>query len=328
MCESHTVFIDLLILTLVPNFTMKYQNLRNADALCVNLGITAQFLDQFLKSPILQYNVVTIPKRGGRGRRDLYLANDVLKGAQKLIRDDLSARVSLPEYVQGFVKGRSILTNAKFHLAKRRVLNLDIKSYFESIDSQAVKDVFTSLGANDEISSMLSMICTCHDYLIPGTVCSPIISNLVFSDCDDALHKLAVSFNCSYSRYVDDITFSGDTVPNLSKIDKILNSYRFERNAAKTHYQIRGKRQYVTGLTVFDHTSPRIPRWRKKQLRCEIHYMRLYGLENHLKHSGIEMPPYYYIERMDGIMSFYRSIEPWFVSKYEYEWEIIEQENR
>lgn len=323
MYESYTVFIDLFILTLVPTFMMIYKNIRNVEALSFNLGLTADFLNQVLRSPILQYNVVSIPKRRGRGRRELYVANDILKGAQKIIRDDLSARVSFPDYVQGFVKRKSISTNAKFHLAKRNVLNLDIKSYFESIDSAAVINVFTSLGATGEIASFLSKLCTCNGHLIPGTVCSPVISNYVFSDCDHALNKLALDSDCSYTRYVDDITFSGDALPGMKKIDTILKSHGYERSKAKTYYQTRGNRQYVTGLTVFDHASPRIPRWRKKKLRSDIHYMRLYGVEGHLKHSGVTETPYSYIYRMDGLLSFYRSIEPWFVAKYEEDWEII-----
>ena len=130
---------------------------------------------------------------------------------------------------------------------------------------------------------MLSQLCTCDGHLVPGTVCSPVISNFVFLECDKALHQMANDHDCSYSRYVDDITFSGDKTPRLRKIDDTLESFGFSRNIDKTYLQTRGKRQYVTGLTVFDKSIPRIPKQLKKKFRSYIYYMRNHGITGHLK---------------------------------------------
>lgn len=169
-------------------------------------------------------------------------------------------------------------------------------------------------------------MCTCNGYLVPGTVCAPIISNLAFADCDAELDNLAKKNACDYSRYVDDITFSGDKLPGLRIIDSIITSYGFKRSSLKTYYQSRGKRQFVTGLTVFDKYRPRIPRWRKQIFRRDIYYMKKYGVLEHLKHRGINMPSDFYLERMEGLINFYRAIEPSFISKYEQVFKKIKEE--
>jgi hypothetical protein len=302
---------------------IKYNHIRDIDGLCKNLGVKSSYLTQAIDSPILQYEVKSIPKRGRRGRRTLYLANNILKGIQKIIRDDLTGRTVWPECVQGFVKKRSIATNAKLHLSKRVVLNLDIKSYFETIDKAKVAQVFYSLGANEKIGDILAAICTCNGYLVPGTVCAPVISNLVFADCDRDLLEVAAKYECKYSRYVDDITFSGENTPPIKEIDKIITSHGFSRNIEKTFRQTRGLRQYVTGLTVFDRTIPRIPKWKKREFRKDIHFMAKYGVDGHLSRIGSGESAADIIMRFNGLISFYRSIEPHFISKYEWKWEQI-----
>ncbi|MFA7059219.1 MAG: reverse transcriptase family protein [Pedobacter sp.] len=300
---------------------IKYELIKNIDGLSLNLGVTRAYLTQAIESPILQYNVAKIPKRGGKGRRTLYLANDILKGIQKIIRDDLTDRTKWPDCVHGFVKDRSIATNAKLHLSKRVILNLDIKSYFESIDKAKVAQVFCTLGATEKIGDLLAAICTCDDYLVPGTVCAPIISNMVFSNCDKDLLEIAAKFQCTYSRYVDDITFSGENTPPIKEIDNVLKYHGFFRNTEKTFRQTRGRRQYVTGLTVFDRTIPRIPKWKKNEFRKKIHFMEKYGIDGHLSRIGSRESVVDFVIRFDGLISFYLSIEPHFISKYMGNWQ-------
>lgn len=302
---------------------IKYKNIKDIESLSYNLGTTHAFLIQIIDSPIIQYRVTKIPKRGGRGQRTLYLANDNLRSVQKNIRDDLDKRYECPGYVHGFVKGRSIVTNAKPHLQKRIVLNIDIKEYFESVSTEKVSQVFCSFGANEEIARLLATICTCNNCLVPGTVCAPVISNFVFAGCDKDLFDLAEKSQCTYSRYVDDMTFSGDATPSIKEIDGIIQLHGFSRNKEKTFRQIRGRRQYVTGLTVFDQTIPRIPKWKKDEFRKSIYFMEKHGIDGHLSRIESRETSASFVSRLDGLISFYRSIEPHFISNYEEKWEQI-----
>jgi len=316
-----------LILLLLPTspVMINYHYIKNIDGLCSNLGVDRSYLEHLIQSSVNHYTPFKIPKRGKKGWRQIYVANDTLNAIHKIIRDDLSEKTTSlwPEYVQGFVKGRSIATNAKLHLSKKVILNLDINSYFESIKKEKVAKVFYSLGAIERISNLLAEICTCNGYLVPGTACAPVISNLIFSDCDRDLFNLANESQCAYSRYVDDITFSGDKPPSFKNIDSILNSHGFKRNERKTFRQFRGLRQYVTGLTVFDSTMPRIPKWKKRELRKNIYYMDKFGIRSHLLESGYEGCLGDFVFRYDGLISFYNSIEPCFIRKYESIWRRI-----
>lgn len=302
---------------------INYQSIKTREALSSNLCTTSSYLAQVVESPIHQYKVVKIPKRRGKGSRLLYIANDDLRSVQKIIRDDLTARSTWPECVQGFVKGTSIVTNAKLHLAKRFVLNIDIKDYYKSIDKAKVTQLFCSIGATPEIGELLAAVCTCDNYLVPGTVCAPVISNLVFADCDKDLVGIATQLGCAYSRYVDDLTFSGEKIPSIKEIDTVLKSHGFPRNPDKTYRQTRGRRQYVTGLTVFDPTIPRISKYKKREFRQSIYFMEKYGIEGHLSRIGSEESAIALIFRFNGLLNFYHSIEPHFVSKYWLKWEAI-----
>jgi len=270
------------------------------------------------------YKIREIPKRGrAGGRRRIYVAKDELRSLQKQIRDTLGESQVFPPFVNGFVRGRSIISNAKLHLGASVLINIDIEAYFESISKEMIVKVFKFFGARDDISEALAEITTCEGHLAAGTVSAPVLSNLAFRLCDNKMWGLAQSFCCSYSRYVDDITFSGNYVPDLEKIDAVLADHGFARNKDKTSLQKRGWHQYVTGLTVFDRKMPRIPKAHKRGLRQTIHYAARYGLDGHLRAISSDYSPDQFISRYDGLMRFYASVEPDFIARYRDRWEFI-----
>jgi RNA-directed DNA polymerase len=127
----------------------------------------------------------------------------------------------------------------------------------------------------------------CHENELPqGSPCSPVISNLVGHLLDARLARLAKTHKCTYSRYVDDITFSTsrkDFPPELavpgpgSKFewqlgaelrDKIEHS-GFKLNEKKTRMQFRGSRQVTTGLTVNEKVNIREEYWRAARHMCQ-----------------------------------------------------------
>ena len=82
---------------------------------------------------------------------------------------------------------------------------------------------------------------------------------------DQDLFNLSKLYQCEFTRYADDITFSGDgNIPSKILIEEIFNKYEFKLNNKNTRYKKRGQGQYVTGLTVFDKEYPRLPQKIKK----------------------------------------------------------------
>jgi retron-type reverse transcriptase len=170
------------------------------------------------------------------------------------------------------MRKKGILQNAKIHLNKKFLLNVDIEDFFKSIKRNDVYHIFLKLGTPSEGAEILSRICTYADKLEEGLCTSPIISNLHCYALDWELAELGNDNKCLYSRYVDDITFSSNLrTPKLNSIKQILNKYHFRLHKDKTRFSKRGQAQYVTGLSVSNDKHPRIPRPIKRKLRMELH---------------------------------------------------------
>ena len=214
-----------------------------------------------------KYTKFTIDKRDGSKR--------VIKapiGPLKIIQSKLNEILQLV-YMQkghfnahGFIDGRSIITNARPHVGKKYVFNLDLKDFFPSINFGRVRGMFIkTLQIGNEAATTLAQISCANNYLPQGSPCSPIISNFICKRMDKQLSKLARENNCTYTRYADDITFSSDEIPinrkiafedNSGKIHvgnnlrKIIESNGFEINEKKVHLSNQFEHQEVTGLVV------------------------------------------------------------------------------
>lgn len=116
--------------------------------------------------------------------------------------------------------------------------------------------MFEEIGCNSEVGLIFAQLCTFNECLVQGANTSPILANLVCTDLDKELVLIGQKNDCSYSRYADDITFSGGKVPTKKSISQCLEKYNFKLNLDKWKCQCRGKTQYVTGLTVFDDKIP------------------------------------------------------------------------
>jgi len=305
------------------NFNFK--DLDDLDDVSRELGCETRFIQIVLDHTSNFYHQLRIPKKRSKKIRIVYEANESLKNIHKNILASISEKIIFPEYVQGFVFKRSIVTNASLHLSKKYVLNLDIKDFFESIKIDKIIDVFNrELECSDTTSNIFAKLCTFNGCLVQGANTSPILANLVCKELDQDLFEIAQNHNCSYSRYADDITFSGDTVPRKKIIESCIKSYGFNLNPDKWKLQMRGKKQYVTGLTVFDDNKPRISKYVKQELRQAIYYMQKYGLSSHFEKVDIEgediLSELFFV---DGLIAFMYSVEPEHAYKFDLDWQQI-----
>lgn len=238
-----------------------------------------------VRNPDLSIVKYSIPKKNPRmGYRHVFeienqFAIDVLK-VLKFNLDDLY--VPHP-CVHGFVKGRNIATNASFHLAKKNLLNLDIRNFFETIEKSWVAEAFIKLGFNSDISAALAEMTTLSGFLVQGFHTSPVIANLVTYEMDEEIAAHCGTHNSVYSRYADDISISSDQeLPTFKSIQEIVSNYQFTINTSKSKFFRRGQNQFVTGLSIFDSKYPRIPKRIKRLIRQELYYVQKYGLRSHL----------------------------------------------
>ena len=191
-----------------------------------------------------------------------------------------------PESVHGFVKGKSILTNAQRHTQRKIVINADIKNFFDTITKTDVQEIFKKLGFKENIAQTLAELTTVEGVLATGLPTSPTLSNFRGIEMDGAFEQYAQENGFTYTRYADDLTFSSNNdVPSKKQIVTILNQHGFELNERKFQIYRKGGPQYVTGLSVVDE-RPRLSRRFKRALRLEAYYIKKYGFSDHFLHTA------------------------------------------
>ncbi|MFD5022960.1 reverse transcriptase family protein [Paenibacillus sp. NPDC058367] len=235
-------------------------------------------------------------KKSNGDLRDVCKPNYKLKIIQKWILKNILNKLEVSEYAHGFVKNRSILTNAETHKYSKPfwVFSMDIKDFFPSIKYKDVKKIYTEIGYSNEVSETLSLLTTVHGKLAQGFPTSPMLSNLYFRGIDEEFQRIASGYYIRYSRYADDITFSGIQkngylvlYKNLKEIvTSILSNYNFVVNDAKTRLMRDKHPKIVTGLVVTAE-GVRIPQKYIRKLNKEIYYCRKFGVNGHLKYHGL-----------------------------------------
>lgn len=237
----------------------------------------------------------TIQKRNG-ALREVVQPSYKLKQIQKWLLKHILMSIDIPENVHGFLKGKSILTNAQVHIYDQPfwVYCLDIKDFFPSIKQNKVKNIFTQLGYSEEVSNMLSDFCTIDGKLVQGFPSSPMISNIIFKSIDEDILNITKKLGFRFSRYADDLSFSGLEKSNyknkILKLNKsigfILNKNDFYLNIAKTRIMKNKQTKKITGLIV-NENGVKVPKKYIKIMKKEIYYSKKYGVSDHLKHNNL-----------------------------------------
>lgn len=134
------------------------------------------------------------------------------------------------------------------------------------------------------------------------------ISNLILRSFDEEVGKYCDNLNISYTRYSDDLTFSGDFNSNdlIVIVRNLLKKYHFKLNYDKIRVINSSKRQLVTGIVVNEKLS--IKKEIKKKIRQEMYYIKKYGLDNHLKYLNITNKNKY-INTLIGRINFVLQVE-------------------
>jgi hypothetical protein len=247
----------------------------------------------------LHYVRFTIPKRDGT-ERPIWAPKKRLKAAQRWILHHIVERLPVHGAAQGFLVGRSILSNAQVHENPRVLLKMDIKEFFPTVTWRRAKGVFRRAGYRDGISTLLALICTEAPreivtvegktyYVSLGPRClpqgaptSPAITNALCLRLDRRLAGLAAKYGWRYTRYADDLTFSlpqeHTGPPKLGAmmgcVTRIVAGEGFEIKQEKTRVHRSGGRQSVTGLVVNGDGPPRTTRKLRRQLRSAIHKLK------------------------------------------------------
>lgn len=251
------------------------------------------------------YTAMPIPRRNGEVRM-LHVPSPKLKAFQRyLLR--LLEEAELEESAAAYRKGRDLRMHAQRHTGAAMLLKMDIADFFGSITFSKVfravdrglaqspwvgphsreyeRDSPAACTYNNELSWYIAQFCTLNGVLPQGAPTSPVLSNLVFVSLDRRIASYCEKRNISYSRYSDDLIFSGDFAPLglIGFVRQILSASGYVVNEKKTVIAGAGRQKNVTGAVV--NQRPQAPKEYRQSIRQEIYYIGKYGIKSHLCHK-------------------------------------------
>ena len=283
---------------------------RELSSLERDLGINAKTLYAVSNNLGKHYRKAKLPKKSG-GYRNLSVPDEVLKSIQKRIAEVLLIHMPVSRYAKAYRFGSSTLRNAKHHVGKQVVLKLDILHFYDSIRYPTVKDkVFPEEIYAEPLRILLTMLCYHKDVLPQGAPSSPAITNIILYEFDELIGQWCRERDIAYTRYCDDMTFSGDFEPaEVIRFVRVeLKKMGFLLNEQKTRIQHTGQRQSVTGIVVNEKLS--IPADYRRKLRQELYYCRKFGIQEHLQKIGLEIPEETYRMQLLGKANYVLQIHP------------------
>ena len=272
------------------------------------LGYNEHYLYGITNMPRRYYRIFNISKASG-GMRQIEEPLPSLKEIQDWILRNILDHLSPSKYAKAYRKGFSLMDNARFHRGQSVLLKMDIKDFFPSVTYKKVFGVFRRCGYTIDVSTMLAKLCCIHDRLPQGSPASPAISNLVMKRVDARLGGYCRARSIRYTRYADDLAFSGSFKPSplIHFTSTVLQDDGYRPNKRKTRVLLPHQRQMVTGVVV-NNRKARVPRETRRDLRKILHYMEQFGVDDHLEHIGETRGNY--IEHCRGIANWVLSIDP------------------
>lgn len=277
-------------------------------------------------SKINHYHTFELEKKSG-GKRKISAPKPKLKEIQTWILENILHKIPYTIEAHGFIKERSIVTNAQPHINKDIVVNIDLKDFFPTVTYKRVKGLFHKIGYSEEIATILSLLCTYSEInettldgvtyyvqsgerkLPQGSPASPAISNLIVYKMDKKISGLAKKLNFSYTRYADDMSFSTthENSQNVSRLlhftKKIIESEGFVIHPDKVHVMRKGMQQKVTGVVV--NKKLNVDRIQLRKFRAVLHNIEKNGWKDQKWGKAIHV-----INAIEGYINYVYMVNP------------------
>jgi RNA-directed DNA polymerase len=258
-------------------------------------------LDEFEEAFRAPYRLSVMRKASGHARL-LEIPPPLLLVLQRRLLRRILDRVRVHECAHGFVRGRGVRTHAAVHAGRAMVIRMDLKDFFPSTGGARIFLLFRGLGYNVDVANHLTRLCVTqrswwqlqnalrsesHDslralnekfgvnHLPQGAPTSPTLANLCAFTLDQRLSAFAETFGATYTRYADDLVFSGDArfatrYRNfVATARTIIAEEGWQINAEKFRAMRQSARQSFTGVVVNE--RPNIARHDYDALKARVH---------------------------------------------------------
>ncbi len=280
-----------------------------------------------------QYRVLA---KGSASIRLIEAPKPRLKRLQRQILAGILEKIPPHGAVHGFVKERSIMTFAAPHVGQRVVLRMDLRDFFPSFAAARIQTLFRMLGYPESVADLLGGICTnavprdvwnspeldidpiqlqearalySRPHLPQGAPTSPALANLCTFRADCRLNGLAKSVGAQYTRYADDLAFSGGEAFE-SRVERfsthaaaILLEEGFGVNHRKTRIMRRGVRQHLAGLITNERIN--VMRTDFDRLKATLTNCVRLGPENQNRYAHLS-----FRSHLEGRVSFVEMVNP------------------
>lgn len=298
-------------------------------------------LEHHAREPrVMNYRYQWVAKRSG-GARLLEAPKARLKALQRRILADVLGPIPPHDAAHGFRQGRSVLTHARLHVGQAALFRYDLRAFFAEVKPPRAYGVFRAAGYPEEVARTLIALCTNQAprailaaaprperpaqlqalwhlkralsswHLPQGAPTSPLLANLCARSLDVRLTAMAHRLGLTYSRYADDLAFSGDASfahagARLTPwVEAIVRDEGFSLNAAKTRVMRASQRQTLTGVVV--NQGLNVPRERYELLKATLHRCRTRG-PVHAAREGESIQSL--AARLRGEISWVESVHP------------------
>jgi len=261
-----------------------------AAALGISLGRLHHYSIHRERDQAPHYVTYGIKKRSG-GLRIIHAPKTRLKAILRTLNRELVSKLPVSEHAHGFRRAHSVKTGAAPHVAKAVLLRLDLRDFFPSVTVVRVRGLLIALGYGYPVAATLAVLMTealrqpvevdGKRFFVPvrprtcvqGAPTSPGLCNAIVQRMDRRLAGLAKKHGFAYTRYADDLTFSGPSRREAHRLrraaERVIAEEGFQVNADKTRLMTRGGRQLVTGVTV--NAVLGLSRKKRRRIRAMLH---------------------------------------------------------
>lgn len=258
----------------------------------------------------LNYEEIIIKKKN-KNLRYLNEPSPILKGIQKRILKNVLEEKMISKCAYAYKKGLSTILNAKSHVGCKVILKLDIENFFDNINFYKVyNSCFNENLYPKKLGMLLTNLCVYNDMLPQGSPTSGYISNIVLRNFDCNIDAYCKDKNINYTRYSDDMTFSGDfDIRKLIKyVNELLYKERFRLNKSKIKVVLNTTRQQVTGIVVNEKIN--LSKNYKRKIRQEVYYVLKYGVKSHIEKRNINLSCNRYLSVLLGKINYVLTVNP------------------
>ena len=178
-----------------------------------------------------------------------------LKKIQRKIHK-LLQRIETPEWVKAGKSNESYVTNCNVHLRAKYMRTMDISKFYDSVQYKYIYEMFANKFCMEtDIARLMAKLVTYNRRLPTGSPSSQLIIYWAYSDMFDEIYRIAEKYNCKFSLYVDDMTFSAEQdIPYEMReaVAVVLKKYGLHAKRSKDHYYKPKDLKIATGCGIKD----------------------------------------------------------------------------